>query len=67
MSDETTCCREKGVPDVCFGYCEKATSDDERSGIKTGICEKWFPVIGQCRGGRSYTIMMNHIFVIQFK
>ena len=47
------CCREKGVIDVCFGYCE--TSEDKpekqamaRQGPVTGICEKWFEIIGKC-------------------
>jgi hypothetical protein len=53
VPDEEKCCREKGVPSVCFGYCERTTRYSQRSGIKAGICEKWFKVIGKCRGGKS--------------
>ena len=45
------CCREKGVVDVCLGYCESDKSDKERSGMKAGICEKWFNQIVECRNG----------------
>ena len=45
------CCRENGVDYVCLGYCERDKSNKDRSGMKTGICEKWFKIIGECRDG----------------
>ena len=42
------CCREKGVADVCLGYCQKTLSSNEP---RRGICYNWFDEIGQCRGG----------------
>ena len=57
--DQEKCCREYGVPDVCFGYCETEMSEGYRSGVKTGICEKWFKIIRKCGEGRSIIIMMN--------
>ena len=65
MPDQEKCCRENGVPDVCFGYCEKETKDDERTGVKTGICEKWFKTIGKCAGGRSEIILKYYIHHIR--
>lgn len=55
-SDTEACCREKGVPDICFGYCEKATSENDEQaradlwGPATGICGIWSDVIGKCHG-----------------
>ena len=49
-SDGIKCCREKGVSDICFGYClteEKNT----KSGAITGVCEEWLKQIGHCRKG----------------
>ena len=56
-----SCCREKGVPDVCFGYCEKESSSKQRQAIQTGICQNWFEQIGICRGGKcsSYPIFLG--------
>ena len=36
------CCRERGVPDVCFGYCEKENEVAVQRNLQTGICGKWF-------------------------
>ena len=47
-----SCCKEKGVPDVCFGYCEKERTSKQRQGIQTGICKSWFEQIGICLGGK---------------
>ena len=58
------CCREKGVPDVCFGYCiRKGTPAVDRTGIRgtlliTQICEKWFDEIGECRPGNIYSLLI---------
>ena len=44
------CCREKGVVDMCWGYCvdirdKKYTS---RSLAVRGICYKWLSIINYC-------------------
>jgi len=44
----TACCREKGVPDICFGYCLKERKAESRA--ITGICHRWFELIGKCLG-----------------
>ena len=48
--DEIKCCREKGVPVECFGYCLKERNNAESRAI-TGVCEKWLKQMGQCREG----------------
>ena len=55
------CCREKGVPDVCFGYCEKDRTTEQRQGMKTGICDKWFEAIGKCLQGIPFLSISNFI------
>ena len=55
------CCREKGVPDVCFGYCMRTRTHEAsrfRSGGITGICEKWLDEIGECRQGNIYSLLV---------
>ena len=47
--DIETCCREKGVIDVCIGYCFKKGGSIGRS--ITGICTKWFSTIKDCFKG----------------
>ena len=44
------CCREKGVSDICFGFC---LNDDNKSRAiqQTGICGKWFKIIEECNKG----------------
>ena len=44
------CCREIGVPDVCFGFCRKEHEKEVRKERQFGICEKWIPKIDECRG-----------------
>ena len=51
MNEAEKCCREKGVPDVCFGYCQKESRNDKLR-IKGGICTRWFKIIGECRKGK---------------
>ena len=51
MNEAEKCCREKGVPDVCFGYCQKESRNDKLR-IKDGICTRWFKIIGECRKGK---------------
>merc|ERR550519_1273816 len=43
------CCREKGVPYLCFGYCDRDSSIEQRQGMKTGVCENWIQQIVKCR------------------
>ena len=50
-SEGEDCCREKGVPDVCFGFCRKEKNVGSR--VVTGTCDKWLETIGKCRGGNS--------------
>ena len=57
------CCREKGVVDVCFGYCESERSNAARSVMKTGICEKWFKQIAECRDGIKTFVIIVCIIV----
>ena len=51
------CCREKGVLDVCLGYCSKENEIDHlntdllANHDKLMNCEEWFKQIGQCRKG----------------
>ena len=44
------CCREKGVLDICLGYCLKEMEDTKSRAI-TGRCAEWLAVIGQCKKG----------------
>ena len=46
------CCRDRGVPDVCFGYCMKEhRGPNEARRIQTGICKNWFKDIRDCQHG----------------
>ena len=47
-TDGKECCREKGVPEYCFGYCLTGTTKTKSRAI-TGFCEEWLKQIGQCR------------------
>ena len=47
-TDGKECCREKGVPEYCFGYCLKEATETKSRAI-TGFCEEWLKQIGQCR------------------
>jgi len=55
QSDGMKCCREKGVLDVCLGYCSKENEIDHlntdllANHDKLMNCEEWFKQIGQCR------------------
>ena len=42
------CCREKGVVDVCWGYCLDIKEYSSRSVAVLGICEKWMSLINYC-------------------
>ena len=65
--DAEACCREKGVPEVCFGYCKKpkkpTSNDGKLAMMSTGICGKWFEVIGKCMGGRYKVNTMYDIWL----
>ena len=44
------CCRKKGVPNVCIGYCLRKRKNKNKE--KTGICcMKWFDDILKCLEG----------------
>ena len=49
-TDGINCCREKGVPDVCFGYCLTERKNTKSRAI-TGFCEQWLKQIGHCKTG----------------
>ena len=55
----TACCREKGVPDICFGYCLKERKAESRA--ITGICHRWFELIGKCLGSNYNTLVQSNI------
>ena len=45
------CCREKGVVDVCWGYCvdiKEYSSKSRSMGVVMGICAKWMSLINYC-------------------
>ena len=45
------CCKEKGVIDVCWGYCVDVKEHSSRSrsfGVVRGICQKWLSLINYC-------------------
>ena len=60
----TACCREKGVPDICFGYCLKERKAESRA--ITGICHRWFELIGKCLGSNYNTSQQLHNRIIKF-
>ena len=52
------CCKTKGVPSVCFGFCMDATQRFPRT---AGICRRYFSDIKECRanqwpGGKKITL-----------
>lgn len=48
-NQQEQCCRDEGVPDVCFGYCEKENKEFSRhSRRQMAICDKWLKIIGKC-------------------
>ena len=47
-SPRQCCCREKGVVDVCWGYCLDIKEYSSRSMAVLGICEKWMSLINYC-------------------
>jgi len=49
-TDGEKCCREKGVSDVCFGYCSTETKDIKSRAI-TGVCEELLEQIDRCKKG----------------
>ena len=49
-TDGIKCCREKGVSDLCFGYCLKENRNTKSRAI-TGRCKEWFEQIGNCKKG----------------
>jgi len=49
-TDGVKCCREKGVPEMCFGYCLTERKNTQSRAI-TGFCEEWLKQIGQCSKG----------------
>ena len=48
QSPRQCCCREKGVIDVCWGYCLDIKEYSSRSFAVLGICEKWMSLINYC-------------------
>ena len=44
------CCREKGVVDICWGYCVdiKDKRYSSRSLAARGPCQKWLSIINYC-------------------
>ena len=56
-SDALRCCREKGVVEVCEGYCMKRVASS-RSGAVMGICGKWFEDISKCVAGKFIHIVV---------
>ena len=43
------CCKEKGVIDVCWGYCVDVKEYSSRSfGVVRGICQRWLSLINYC-------------------
>ena len=62
----TACCREKGVPDTCFGYCAKEcyclkNKKQVESRRITGTCQEWFEVIAKCRGSNYNTPVQSNL------
>ena len=56
----TKCCRTKGVPDDCFGYCEEFEGDTERGATNTGNCKEWFGVITGCIRKGTFILFVNY-------
>ena len=50
LNGGTKCCREKGVPDVCFGYCSIGSTDVSSRAV-TGACKNWLKEISDCDKG----------------
>ena len=46
-----TCCKTKGVPDACLGYCELETKKAASRSMHTGICKKYEKYIKECQKG----------------
>ena len=54
---EEKCCREKGVIDVCLGFClreDGAIDSRDIPTLQTGICGVWFKQIEQCSTGKLF-------------
>ena len=51
-NDDTKCCREKGVPDYCFGYCSTGSKNAASRAI-TGACKNWLKQISDCDKGHA--------------
>ena len=49
-NDDTKCCREKGVPDYCLGYCSTGSKNAASRAI-TGMCKNWLKEISDCDKG----------------
>ena len=60
------CCREKGVVDICWGYCVDIKEYSSRSLAVLGICEKWMSLINYCiycykHGNIKSCLLSNHL------
>ena len=57
---EEKCCREKGVIDECFGFCQRedgAIESRDIQTLQTGVCGVWFKQIEQCSTGNFFRLI----------
>ena len=64
LGSRENCCRKKGVPAACLGYCKAQRGDNERAVMKEGNCEKWFEQIGECNKGTLNIVFMGKKYTI---
>ena len=70
QTPQQCCCREKGVADICWGYCVdiKDTNYISRSLSVVGVCKKWFSIINYCtycsHGSKEITKLIIPFYVL---
>merc|ERR1712198_285976 len=53
-NEAEACCREQGIPDLCFGYCVRKQPAKQRQmpcWMQVSNCEDWMDEMAECREG----------------